>query len=149
MWLPRGTDVSVPDEHDLIVGKVDVKDHRYWDWTLDASDLASSLVWDNINGFSGNSDSNNSDCIIDGPFINLTRYWQSKFNGKGFDIIHNPSCLRRGFRTAEKKSPFNNGLQVMLLKKFSISLRTVSSLTNWKYEPIMQSRSSSWVTSTL
>jgi tyrosinase len=79
------------------------KNHRYWDWTLDASDLAVSPVWDATNGFGGNGDPTLDDCVTDGPFVNLTRHWQSKSNGNGYDILRSPHCLQRRFRTGEKK----------------------------------------------
>jgi tyrosinase len=81
----------------------------YWDWTLDASDLASSPIWDGTSGFGGDGESDDEGgifggrCVTDGPFANSTRYWRSKSNGEGFDILEFPHCLSRGFANGDKK----------------------------------------------
>ncbi|EWG41477.1 hypothetical protein FVEG_03589 [Fusarium verticillioides 7600] len=83
----------------------------YWDWALDAHDLAASPIFDPIDGFGGNGVSGSSlsgifggHCVTEGPFANATRHWQSKSNGHGFDILKNPHCLSRGFQGGEKKA---------------------------------------------
>lgn len=84
---------------------------RYWDWALDAHDLSSSPVFDGYDGFGGNGSSTSSTqpelfggyCVMDGPFANATRHWQSKSNGHGFELLRNSHCLSRGFRSGEKK----------------------------------------------
>ncbi|KAM0268960.1 hypothetical protein ACHAPA_004560 [Fusarium lateritium] len=83
----------------------------YWDWASDAHDLATSPVFDSNGGFGGNGSSASSAqpelfggyCVMDGPFANATRHWQSKSNGHGFEILRNPHCLSRGFQSGEKK----------------------------------------------
>ncbi|XEV04882.1 hypothetical protein FSHL1_010169 [Fusarium sambucinum] len=88
----------------------------YWDWALDAHDLAASPIFDPSNGFGGNGSSVSAvqpklfggNCVMDGPFANATRHWQSKSNGHGFKILRNTHCLSRGFQTGKKKSMLGN-----------------------------------------
>ena len=87
----------------------------YWDWTLDADDLADSPVWDTITGFGGDGDLQfpepelfDGRCVADGPFAHAKRHWQSKANGHGFDILRNPHCLSRGFAPTERKEVFGS-----------------------------------------
>ncbi|KAG5755269.1 hypothetical protein H9Q70_002110 [Fusarium xylarioides] len=91
----------------------------YWDWALDAHDLAASPIFDPIDGFGGNGTSGSSSpelfgghCVTEGPFANATRHWQSKSNGHGFDILKNPHCLSRGFQGGEKKAKLENRVTI-------------------------------------
>ncbi|CCT64870.1 related to monophenol monooxygenase (tyrosinase) [Fusarium fujikuroi IMI 58289] len=91
----------------------------YWDWALDAHDLAASPIFDPIDGFGGNGTSRSSlptmfggHCVPEGPFANATRHWQSKSNGHGFDILKNPHCLSRGFQGGEKKTKLENRVTI-------------------------------------
>ena len=72
----------------------------YWDWTLDAEDLASSPVISADNGFGGDGDpagditvGRHGRCVVDGPFAGLQVLW--------YDVKYQPHCLSRGFRTDE------------------------------------------------
>lgn len=84
---------------------------RYWDWSLDAADLAESPIWDSVLGFGGDGDEaapsafQGAHCVTDGPFgQQQLRHWRSKSNGHGFDIDADPHCLNRGFeRRLDKK----------------------------------------------
>ncbi|KAJ3485641.1 hypothetical protein NLG97_g6771 [Lecanicillium saksenae] len=80
----------------------------YWDWSLDAEDLAQSPIWSpSAFGPSGNSSGKtsvgNGYCVVDGPFANVTRHWQAKVQGGESEILSNPHCLSRGFQTGTKK----------------------------------------------
>jgi len=89
--------------------RTDVPECSYWDWTADASDFAASPIWDVKTGFGGDGDLTseasifNGRCVMEGPFANVTRHWQSKSNGLGFDILENPHCLSRGFSKGDEK----------------------------------------------
>ncbi|KAJ3483546.1 hypothetical protein NLG97_g7283 [Lecanicillium saksenae] len=80
----------------------------YWDWSLDAEDLALSPIWSpSAFGPNGNSSGKtsvgNGYCVVDGPFANVTRHWQAKVQGGESEILSNPHCLSRGFQTGTKK----------------------------------------------
>ena len=70
--------------------------YRYWDWTLDWTDLPSAPVWDDELGFGGDGDPDgevvyqNGRCVTSGPFAKLRPlYCQTQYK---------PHCLSRGFR---------------------------------------------------
>lgn len=72
----------------------------YWDWTLDADDLAHSTVFSPENGFGGDGDpqgaktvGNSGRCVVDGPFSDI----EAKF----YDTKLLPHCLSRGFHDDE------------------------------------------------
>ena len=71
--------------------------NRYWDWTLDHTNLIRSPIWDPIHGFGSNGSGPKSvaggHCVQDGPFANLTTTY---FEGK-----YHPHCLSRGFLDEE------------------------------------------------
>lgn len=62
-----------------IPSKMLTQPFRYWDWTLDSLDPASSTIWDPVSGFGGNGNPNVTDndalstrkCVTDGPFKDL------------------------------------------------------------------------------
>ncbi|KAJ8070717.1 hypothetical protein OCU04_001088 [Sclerotinia nivalis] len=68
---------------------------RYWDWSLDSSDLYASPVWDNTTGFGGNSNItlpptlNYGRCVDSGPFADLVVQYED-----GYTLPH---CLTRAF----------------------------------------------------
>lgn len=76
---------------------------RYWDWTLDWSDLAASPIWSNTTGFGGDGGGlkpgpydDGSSCVTDGPFRDMKlRYMNST-------VL--PHCLSRGFIRYEDRS---------------------------------------------
>ncbi|EFY95267.2 putative domain, di-copper centre [Metarhizium robertsii ARSEF 23] len=80
----------------------------YWDWSLDAADLAQSPIW-STSGFGSDGTSTgergvgNGHCVTDGPFANSTRNWQAEEIGSQFKISRNPHCLSRGFQTGDAK----------------------------------------------
>ncbi|KAF5121969.1 Tyrosinase ustQ [Metarhizium anisopliae] len=80
----------------------------YWDWSLDAADLAQSPIW-STSGFGSDGTSagergvGNGHCVTDGPFANSTRNWQAEEIGSQFKISRNPHCLSRGFQTGDAK----------------------------------------------
>jgi len=85
----------------------------YWDWALDAKNLEKSPIWDSLNGFGGNGNLEAREpgvfdgrCVVDGPFAQATRHWQSKANGHGFDILQKSHCLSRGFVPMERQDLF-------------------------------------------
>lgn len=68
----------------------------YWDWTLDAADLAHSSVFDPETGFGGDGEvggeitvGNSGRCVVDGPFKDI--------RAKYYDTKPLPHCLSRGF----------------------------------------------------
>lgn len=68
----------------------------YWDWTLDAEDLASSPVFDAATGFGGDGDvhgettvGTSGRCVTDGPFADVVAEY--------YDTKKQPHCLSRGF----------------------------------------------------
>ena len=68
----------------------------YWDWTLDADDLAHSTIFSPDTGFGGDGDvtgaktvGNSGHCVVDGPF--------SDIKAKFYDTKAFPHCLSRGF----------------------------------------------------
>lgn len=62
----------------------------YWDWGLDAADLAKAPVWSTSTGFGGDGNTKApfaaKHCITNGPFKDLHSKWPY------------PSCIRRNFR---------------------------------------------------
>lgn len=58
----------------------------YWDWTINADNLAASDIWDAKTGWGGNGNaSTGANCVTDGPYANL------RVN------ISTPHCLARNF----------------------------------------------------
>lgn len=80
--------------------------HPYWDWTIDADDLARSPLWDADNGFGANGVEERpgvvrGNCVVDGPFASTDRYWIDFDNGT---LVNRPHCLSRGFASGEARS---------------------------------------------
>ena len=64
---------------------------RYWDWTKDWKDPASSPIWDKYLGFGGDGNPDNEGCVEDGQFA-------------GFEVSYRagdytPHCLARSFNS--------------------------------------------------
>ncbi|KAK2603872.1 hypothetical protein QQS21_003907 [Conoideocrella luteorostrata] len=103
---------------------------RYWDWSLDWMDLASSSIWDSVTGFGGDGDSEGLEtvgggrCVTSGPFVDLR------------PILYNHTrvqhCLSRGFRDGDvvghlpgtKFSPENIG-SILRQRNYTAFLRKV------------------------
>lgn len=73
------------------------KSDRYWDWTLDSSNLSASPIFSNSLGFGGDGSASpgsvmtvgHGRCIQDGPWANFTiLYYHQEYS---------PHCLSRGF----------------------------------------------------
>jgi hypothetical protein len=85
----------------------------YWDWSLDASNLTASPIWNDKYGFGGDGkvgDSTlaNGRCVENGPFTNAIPYWQAKADNEmhTYHIFPQPHCLSRGFATGERQELF-------------------------------------------
>ncbi|GAB7355848.1 hypothetical protein MBLNU459_g6510t1 [Dothideomycetes sp. NU459] len=68
----------------------------YWDWSLDADNLASSVLFDSETGFGGDGDAHGETtvgttgrCVVDGPFADVIAEY--------YDTKKQPHCLSRGF----------------------------------------------------
>jgi tyrosinase len=84
---------------------------RYWDWTLDSQDLSASPIWSSFGGDGDPSSPiilHNGRCILDGPFANSTRHWQSEKIDGSFQTLGNPRCLSRGFASGEDQKSFQD-----------------------------------------
>ena len=96
---------------------------RYWDWTLDASDLAASPIWDDNTGFGGDGDLTggwelfSGGCVSTGPFANESRHWHAKFNGEGLDILESPHCLTRGFSKGDDKESYQRRITAEVIEE--------------------------------
>lgn len=97
MWIPRLATVSASAWK-----KYQLTRYRYWDWTLDWEDLSASPIF-TLDAFGGDGDEygpiivNEGRCVLEGPFANYTRHWESKKVDDEFQTIVNPHCLSRGF----------------------------------------------------
>lgn len=83
----------------------------YWDWTLDASSIETSPVFDAETGFGGDGEvggeitvSNTGRCVVDGPFAGI----EVPF----YDVKYQPHCLSRGFRDLEGKMGHIDGTEI-------------------------------------
>lgn len=83
----------------------------YWDWTLDASSIETSPVFDAETGFGGDGEvgggitvSNTGRCVVDGPFAGI----EVPF----YDVKYQPHCLSRGFRDLEGKMGHIDGGEI-------------------------------------
>lgn len=89
---------------------------RYWDWTLDWEDMASSPIWDPEIGFGGDGDPNSQiiishgRCVTDGPFANLTPLFNR--------TEYSPHCLSRGFVGSQNpaNASFGRGLKPEIIQ---------------------------------
>ncbi|KAF7864306.1 uncharacterized protein EAF02_010274 [Botrytis sinoallii] len=74
----------------------------YWDWELDWSDIETSPIWDNEDGFGGDGTGDLSvgegRCVTDGPFANMTLFY--------YEDSEQEHCLSRGFRHGSEKNQF-------------------------------------------
>ena len=90
---------------------------------MDASNFTASPIWNSDTGFGGNGDPNlepqmpRGNCVVDGPFANTTRTWQSDSNGHGFNLRHSPHCLSRGFLTGEKAEQLQSRVSPAALQR--------------------------------
>lgn len=74
---------------------------RYWDWSLDSEDPASSPIFDSTLGFGGNGNTgrpvpdHNAYCVDQDPFANLQTRYIGEQRHKGIHMVTN--CLSRNF----------------------------------------------------
>ncbi|KAH8734384.1 amino acid transporter [Ilyonectria robusta] len=78
----------------------------YWNEVLDMDDLAGSVVFDPDTGFGGEG----SDCVTDGPFVNLTLHMNSSGTSEDY-------CLTRSFNS----NGFQSGVQANLDECFNMT----------------------------
>lgn len=78
----------------------------YWNEVLDMDDLAGSVVFDPDTGFGGEG----SDCVTDGPFVNLTLHMNSSGTTEDY-------CLTRSFNS----NGFQSGVQANLDECFNMT----------------------------
>lgn len=106
MWVSRHPSVSSWHPHRE---NTQTDWSRYWDWSIDSKDIRASPVWDAQRGFGGDGEHlgnitvSHGRCVMDGPFANTTRHWQSKKIGDDYYTIVNPHCFSRGFITQEPR----------------------------------------------
>jgi tyrosinase len=84
--------------------KADFLTSRYWDWSLDWQDLASSSIWDNEEGFGNQDDSKvgvsvpgqmTDEKCVSGPFKDVRLLH--------FNLTVRPHCLSRQFQLSKSE----------------------------------------------
>lgn len=89
----------------------------YFDWTLDAGRLETSVVWQ-ANMFGGNGDKTRNNCVMKHPFKNyFPSYWTN--------------CLRRNFNSSvflPNAIDIEKYLRIKTFEEFSLQLDTISGL---------------------